>query len=66
MKFFRIKNWERFQHYDKRNPPWIKVYNELLEDYEFNSMKESTQLNLLKIWFQLQILHLLNLVLSMT
>ena len=50
MKFFRIKNWDRFQHYDKRNPPWIKVYNELLEDYEFNSMKESTQLNLIKIW----------------
>jgi hypothetical protein len=28
--FFRIANWKRFQHYGKRNPPWIKLYRELL------------------------------------
>ena len=29
-----VRNWERFQHYKKRNPPWIKLYTELLDDYE--------------------------------
>ena len=29
-----VRNWERFQHYKKRNPPWIKFYSELLDDYE--------------------------------
>lgn len=30
-----IPNWERFQHYKDRNPPWIKNYVEILskEDY---------------------------------
>lgn len=25
-----IKNWERFQHYKDRDPPWIKLYRDLL------------------------------------
>jgi hypothetical protein len=24
--FFRIRNFERFQHYKDRNPPWIRLY----------------------------------------
>ena len=29
------KNWHEFQHYNKRNPPWIKLRRSLLDDYEF-------------------------------
>jgi hypothetical protein len=29
-KFIRVVNWERFQHYKHRNPPWIKLYGEIL------------------------------------
>ena len=29
-----VRNWERFQHYQKRDPPWIKLYNSLLDDYD--------------------------------
>ncbi len=29
-KFIRIVNWDRFQHYKDRNPPWIKLHRELL------------------------------------
>ncbi len=24
--FYKIKNWEQYQHYKDRNPPWIKLY----------------------------------------
>src|SRR5690554_116115 len=30
MQYIRIKNWEQFQHYKDRNPPWIKLHRELL------------------------------------
>ena len=29
------KNWHSFQHYNKRNPPWIKLHRSLLDDYDF-------------------------------
>lgn len=29
--FFRIKSWSKYQHYKKRNPPWIKLHRELLQ-----------------------------------
>jgi hypothetical protein len=30
-----IKNWERFQHYKVRRPPWIKLHRTLLDDRDF-------------------------------
>ena len=27
-----VKNWERFQHYRNRRPPWIKLHRTLLDD----------------------------------
>lgn len=30
MQFYRIRNWETFQHYKDRNPPWVKLHRELL------------------------------------
>jgi hypothetical protein len=32
-KFIRIVNWDRFQHYKDRNPPWIKLHRELLQSH---------------------------------
>lgn len=29
------KNWQKFQHYKDRSPPWIKLHRELLDDREF-------------------------------
>jgi hypothetical protein len=29
------KNWEKFQHYKDRSPPWIKLHRELLIDRDF-------------------------------
>jgi hypothetical protein len=28
----RIHNWPKFQHYKKRNPPWVKMHRSLLND----------------------------------
>lgn len=34
-KFLSIKNFERYQHFKKSNPPWIKLYRSLFLDIEF-------------------------------
>lgn len=50
MKYFSVKNLDRFQHYKDRNPTWIKLYTALLSDMKFNSLTEVQQLHLIKIW----------------
>lgn len=34
----RVKNWHQFQHYSRRNPPWIKLHRSLLDDFEFQCL----------------------------
>lgn len=36
--FLRVRNWERFQHYKNRRPPWIKYHVEALDDHELTSL----------------------------
>lgn len=48
-RFFRVKNYEKFQHYPDRNPPWIKLYNSLLDNYEFSQLPDQTKGHLLMI-----------------
>lgn len=50
MRYLRIKNWEDFQHYKKRSPPWIKLYRDILTDYSFASLKDGTKAHLMLIW----------------
>lgn len=33
--FLRIRNFEKFQHYRDRKPPWIKLYRDLWDDPRF-------------------------------
>lgn len=44
MRHLRVRNWERFQHYKHRNPPWIKYYADLLEDDELTDMPKEARL----------------------
>lgn len=46
----QVKNWEKFQHYKDRAPPWIKLYNELLDDYRFTCLQDASKLHLVGIW----------------
>lgn len=32
------KNWKSFQHYKDRNPAWIKLHKQLLDDFEFQCL----------------------------
>jgi hypothetical protein len=50
MKFIRIKNWDIFQHYKTRSPPWIKLYHSLLDDYEYGRMRDDSKLLLLSLF----------------
>jgi hypothetical protein len=50
MSFLQVRDWDHFQHYKDRNPPWIKFYTALLDDYEFSILPELTQLALVRIW----------------
>jgi len=47
---FSVKNFEKFQHYKDRSPPWIKLYNELLDDYEFGLLPDASKMHLIAIW----------------
>lgn len=50
MKYIRIKDWEKHQHYKDRNPPWIKLQNALLIDYEFSTLSDASKLQLILLW----------------
>ena len=41
--FVRVRNLAKYQHYKDRNPPWIKLHRDLLEDYEFESLPDATK-----------------------
>ena len=46
---FHIKNFDRLQHYKDRSPPWIKLYNGLLDDYDFGRLPDASKAHLLAI-----------------
>jgi len=50
MEYFKVKNWDEFQHYKDRNPPWIKLHSCLLTDYDFSCLQDASKLQLMLIW----------------
>jgi hypothetical protein len=46
----RIKNWDEFQHYKDRNPPWIKLHRRLLNDRQFFSLDGDCVKTLVLLW----------------
>lgn len=49
-RFIAVKDFERFQHYKGRTPPWIKFYNALLDDYRFLQLPDAARSQLMLIW----------------
>ena len=43
-QFLSIKKFENFQHYKTRNPPWIKLYRSILNDYEMRRLSVQARL----------------------
>ena len=50
MKFLAVKNWKDFQHYGKRNPPWIKLHRAVVDDYAFCSLSDAAKGHLMLLW----------------
>ncbi len=46
----KVKNWTSFQHYKKRNPPWIKFHRTLLDDYEFYCLPVASKALAPQLW----------------
>ena len=50
MQYISVKNWDSMQHYKDRNPPWIKLHRDMLNDYEFARLKDACKSHLMLIW----------------
>ena len=46
----RPKNWDTFQHYKDRRPPWIKLHHALVDDPAFHALKGEDAKYLMLIW----------------
>lgn len=50
MQFFKVHNFEKFQHYSDRRPPWIKLYRDLWDDPRFFDLGEADRYLLIGIF----------------
>ena len=46
----RIRNWETFQHYKHRSPPWIRLYRTLLDNPEWFALPGGAAKLLVELW----------------
>jgi hypothetical protein len=46
----KIRNWEEFQHFKDRTPPWIKLYRYLLDDPEWHELSGEDAKVLTMLW----------------
>jgi hypothetical protein len=47
---FRARNWDSFQSYKDRNPPWIRLHKRLIDDINFQKMNADARALLPMIW----------------
>lgn len=43
MEMFKVRNWEVFQHYKDRSPPWIKLHYDLLSSETWVMLDDSSR-----------------------
>jgi hypothetical protein len=46
----KVRNWEKFQHFKDRKPPWIKLYREILDDMQWHELSGDDAKVLVMIW----------------
>jgi hypothetical protein len=46
----KIKNWNKFQHFKDRRPPWIKLHREILEDLGWFQLSGEDAKTLIMLW----------------
>jgi hypothetical protein len=42
-EMLKVRNWEQFQHYKDRNPPWIKLHFALLSSEDWVSLDDASR-----------------------
>lgn len=50
MKTLSVPNFKEYQHYKDRSPPWIKLYNKTLSNYQFTKLPDASRYHLIAIW----------------
>ena len=50
MTTWRIKNWQKFQHFKDRRPPWIKLYRDILDDPDWFDLDPGAAKALVMFW----------------
>ena len=46
----KIKDFHKFQHFKNRRPPWIKLYREILDDYDISQLSDKAFRVLVSLW----------------
>lgn len=49
-RLWRVRNFERFQHYKDRNPPWIRLYGALWRDRAFFRLPDGAKAHLIGLF----------------
>jgi len=47
---YRVKDWNQFQHFKDRRPPWIKLYRDILDDPEWHELNGEAAKGLVMVW----------------
>lgn len=47
---WHVKNWNKFQHFKDRRPPWIKLYRDILDDPDWHELDGEDAKRLTMIW----------------
>jgi hypothetical protein len=48
--YIRVRNFEQLQHYKERDPPWIKLYHRMLDEYAFARLSDAGKWHLVGIF----------------
>lgn len=46
----KVKNWQKYQHYKDRSPPWIRLHKILLDDRAINALADRYFRVLIGLW----------------
>lgn len=41
--YFRVRNWEKYQSFNKDRPNWIKLHTSILDDYEYCQLPDTSK-----------------------
>lgn len=48
--YMRVKNFDKFQHFKDRCPPWVKLYRDILDDIEWFELDPKAAKILVMLW----------------